>query len=312
MGSKKHDFRIGTSGWSYPTSAEGSWSGIFYPPGKVDELSYYAQRFNTVEINSTFYRPPVPGYAWNWARKTPEDFEFTVKLWQKFTHPWMYAKKTGEDPQVTQEDVDTFRKGLEPLVKTEKLGCLLVQFPPSFQLSPPNVEGLDRILGYFKDYPMAVELRHRTWSDEQKVTEDTLTNYGASLVYIDEPKFNFSIKQDFKPVGPIFYLRMHGRNVEKWFKHKSAAEKYNYLYSSKELDPFIMGLKQIKGMNKKLYVYTNNHFAAKAVANAVMIRYKLDLPIDAPFSKGLMEEYPELKEFPLNVEGEEDLFGKKE
>lgn len=311
MNETQSAFRIGTSGWSYPAKAEGSWNGIFYPPGKVDELSYYAQRFNTVEINSTFYRPPVPGYAWNWARKTPSDFEFTVKLWQKFTHPWMYAKKTGEDPQVTQEDVDTFRKGLEPLVKTEKLGCLLVQFPPSFQLSPPNVEGLDRILGYFKDYPMAVELRHRTWSDEQKVTEDTLTNYGASLVYIDEPKFNFSIKQDFKPVGPIFYLRMHGRNVEKWFKHKSAAEKYNYLYSSKELDPFITGLNQIKGLNKKLYVYTNNHFAAKAVANAVMIRYKLDLPIGAPFWKGLMEEYPELKEFPLNVEGEEDLFGKK-
>ena len=138
-----------------------------------------------------------------------------------------------------------------------------------------------------------------------------MTNYGASLVYIDEPKFNFSIKQDFKPVGPIFYLRMHGRNVEKWLKHKSAAEKYNYLYSSEELDPFITGLNQMKGLTKKLYVYMNNHFGAKAVANAIMIRYKLDLPIDEPFWKELAEEYPELKEFPLSIESDEDLFGKK-
>jgi len=312
VNTKQDTFRIGTSGWSYPASAQGSWNGIFYPPGKVDELSYYAQRFNTVEINSTFYRPPAPGYAWNWAKKTPTHFDFTVKLWQKFTHPFMFRQKTGQDSEITQGDVDTFKKGLEPLVKSNKLGCLLVQFPPSFRLAPANLEGLDRILGFFKDYPMAVELRHRSWSDKLDVTEETLTNYNASLVYIDEPKFYFSIKQDFKPVGPIFYLRMHGRNVEKWFRSKSAAEKYNYLYSSEELDPFVTGITQIKDLTKKLYVYMNNHYAAKGVANAVMIRYKLNLPIDAPFWKGLIEEYPELKEFPLGVEGEEDLFDKKE
>ena len=304
-------FRIGTSGWSYPASAQGSWKGVFYPPGKVDELRYYAERFNTVEINSTFYRPPAPGYAWGWIKKTPADFEFTIKLWQKFTHPGMFTQKTGEDSEITQNDVDTFKKGLEPLVKTNKLGCLLVQFPPSFRLAPANVEGLDRILSYFKDYPTAVELRHRSWSDQLPVTEKALTNYGASLVYIDEPKFHFSIRQDFKPVGPIFYLRMHGRNVEKWFKSKSAAEKYNYLYSSEELDPFITNLNQIKDLRKKLYVYMNNHYAAKAVANAVMIRYKLNLPIDALFWRGLMEEYPELREFPIKIEEDDSLFEKK-
>jgi uncharacterized protein YecE (DUF72 family) len=304
-------FRIGTSGWSYPAKAEGSWTGIFYPPGKVDELSYYAQRFNTVEINSTFYRPPAAGYAWNWAKKTPEHFDFTVKLWQKFTHPGMWAKQSGDDSKAGQIDVDIFKKGIEPLVKSNKLGCLLVQFPPSFQLNTANQQNLDKILGYFDDYPTAVELRHSSWSDQLNVTEKTMSEHNASLVYIDEPKFHFSIKQDFKPVGPIFYLRMHGRNAEKWFQHKSAAEKYNYLYSSEELDPFVEGLQQIGNLNKKLYVYMNNHFAAKAVANAIMIRYKLDLPIDPPFWKELIEEYPELNEFPLNIEGDEDLFGKK-
>lgn len=67
-------FRVGTSGWSYPVSGEGSWNGVYYPPGKVDELQYYAQRFNTVEVNSTFYRPAAPGYVWNWVRKTPANF----------------------------------------------------------------------------------------------------------------------------------------------------------------------------------------------------------------------------------------------
>lgn len=311
MNESRHVFRIGTSGWSYPAKAEGSWSGIFYPPGKVDELSYYAQRFNTVEINSTFYRPPAPGYAWNWAKKTPEHFDFTVKLFQKFTHPWMWAKKSGDDSKITQDDVDTFKKGIEPLVKTNKLGCILIQFPPSFQLNTANHEGLDRILGCFDDYPMAVELRHRSWSDQLNVTEETLSDHDASLVYIDEPKFYFSIRQDFKPIGSIFYLRMHGRNVEKWFRSKSAAEKYNYLYSSEELDPFVTGLTQIKDLTKKLYVYMNNHYAAKAVANAVMIRYKLDLPIDVPFWRGLIEEYPELREFSIKIQEEESLFNKK-
>lgn len=311
MSKNSNIFRIGTSGWSYPAKAEGSWTGIFYPPGKVDELSYYAQRFNTVEINSTFYRPPAAGYAWNWARKTPEDFDFTVKLWQKFTHPGMWAKQSGDDSQVTQDDVDTFKKGIEPLVKSKKLGCLLIQFPPSFQLKTENQEGLDRILGYFDDYPTAVELRHKSWSDQQNVTEQTLGEHNASLVYIDEPKFHFSIKQDFKPAGPLFYLRMHGRNAERWFKHKSAAEKYNYLYSSDELDPFVKGLVKIKDSTEVFRVYLNNHFAAKAVANATMLRFKLNLLITAPFRKEMVAEYPALKEFPLNIEGEEDLFGNK-
>jgi len=100
MNEKQRVFQIGTSGWSYPASAQGSWKGVFYPPGKVDELLYYAERFNTVEINSTFYRPPAPGYVWNWIKKTRADFEFTIKLWQKFTHPGMFAQKTGEDTTI--------------------------------------------------------------------------------------------------------------------------------------------------------------------------------------------------------------------
>jgi len=302
-------FRIGTSGWSYRKYSEGSWNGVFYPPGKVDELSYYSDRFNTVEVNSTFYRPPAPGVVHNWAKKTPADFSFTVKLWQKFTHPEMFVQATGRDSGITQADVDMFKKGIEPLVKAKKLACLLVQFPPRFHYAEQNLDHLDRTLNSFKEFPLAVELRHRGWSDNLTATEEVLKKYEASLVYIDEPKFRFSIEQDFKPIGPIFYLRMHGRNIEKWFKHKTAAEKYNYLYSAGELDPFVKGLNQVKDISKGIYVYMNNHYRAKAVANAIMLRYKLNLPINKPFWKGIVEEYPELSELPIRTEGEESLFG---
>ena len=309
MKKEKDLIRIGTSGWSYP-KGEGTWNGLFYPPKTAakDELTYYGQRFHTVEINSTFYRPPVPGYAWNWVKKTPPDFKFTLKLWQKFTHPGMYQQATGEEADVSTQDVDTFRKGIEPLVRSNKLGSILVQFAASFRKNQMTVEVLDRVLHAFKDYPLVVELRHRTWSDEIKATQEVLSAYDASLAYIDEPKFASSIKQEFQPLGPIFYLRMHGRNAEKWFSHRSAEEKYNYLYSPDELKPFVENLSDVKKAVKEIYVFFNNHYGAKAAANAIEMRYRLGLPINAPFWRDLIKEYPELRNFPVKVEGE-DLFG---
>ena len=123
---------IGTSGWSYPKGA-GTWTGHFYPAGKTNELEYYGQYFNTVEINSSFYRPLNPGYVYNWARRVPGGFLFTVKLWQKFTHPEMYKEATGETAVISQKDVDLFKRSIEPLAGYGKLGALLAQFPPSFK-----------------------------------------------------------------------------------------------------------------------------------------------------------------------------------
>lgn len=310
--SKENDaIRIGTSGWSYP-KGEGTWNGLFYPPklAAKDELPYYSQRFNTVEINSTFYRPPSPGYAWNWVKKTPSDFKFTLKLWQKFTHPGMYRDATGQEADVTTNDVDTFRKGIDPLVKSNKLGCILVQFAAGFRKGAATIEVLHRVLQSFKDYPLVVELRHRSWSDDINTTEETLSTCNASLAYIDEPKFSSSIKQEFRAVGPIFYLRMHGRNADKWFAHKSAEEKYNYLYAADELKPFVENLSDLKKTVKQIYVFFNNHPRAKAAANAIEMRYRVGMPVNATFWKDLIEEYPELRSFPIKVEGE-DLFSTK-
>jgi len=156
----KADIYIGTSGWSYP-KGEGTWKGYFYPAGKIDELEYYSQFFNTVEINSSFYRPPNPAYVENWARRTPGGFLFAVKLWQKFTHPGMYKEAYGEEAVISQKDVDEFNRSLEPLVNHGKLGALLAQFPPSFKNDDYGQQLIDAINKAFPTCPLAIELRHR-------------------------------------------------------------------------------------------------------------------------------------------------------
>src|SRR5436190_7042393 len=172
--------RIGTSGWSYPPSTgPGSWTGLFYPLSRTDELKFYSRYFNTVEINSTFYRPCAPKTAESWVKRTTSDFEFTVKAWQQFTH------KKGE---WTDAEVEQFKEGILPLIEASKLGCLLFQFPASFKYTPDVMERLKALLGLFEDYPKAIELRHRSWED----LLPSLEGFNAVPEFIDEPKFKDS------------------------------------------------------------------------------------------------------------------------
>jgi uncharacterized protein YecE (DUF72 family) len=185
---------IGTSGWSYPTG-EGTWKGHFYPPGTRDELSYYTRFFNAVEINTSFYQPLNPAYSERWVKKTPPDFKFTAKLWQKFTHPDMYAEITGEVAAISRTDVDIFRQGLDPMYQAGKLGALLAQFPAGFKNEPANRRLLTAIIMTFSEYPLAFELRHRSWSDDP-ATAVLFRGSGVAWVSIDEPVFGNSISPD--------------------------------------------------------------------------------------------------------------------
>src|SRR5687767_15339493 len=162
--------RVGTSGWSYPTG-RGSWNGVFYPAGRskrkgtagFDELRYYAEHFDTVEVNSSFYGTPRPEVTRGWAGRTPPDFEFSVKLYQKFTHPKMFREtalkaapgSTGNLldllAQVTQSDVDEVRTSVDPLASAGKLGALLAQFTASFKTTPKSRDYLTTILRAFAD-----------------------------------------------------------------------------------------------------------------------------------------------------------------
>jgi uncharacterized protein YecE (DUF72 family) len=302
------DIRIGTSGWSYP-SGDGSWNGIFYPapgaPGrstgskkkaKFDELAYYADHFDTVEVNSSFYRPPSHATAESWVRRTPPGFEFSLKLYQKFTHPDMFRKATGQDDAtVHSKDVDQFKLALDPIADAGKLGALLAQFPASFKDSPAAREYLAALLRTFRDYPVAVELRHRSWSDAAADVLDVLAEHNSAWAQIDEPKFKGSIRQNFAAnTRGFYYMRLHGRNAAKWWKHDTSDERYNYLYSADELKPFADTAVTARKEVKKIYAYMNNHFEAKAVANAVTLKQQLGLDTPGDYPPEFVARYPEL------------------
>ncbi len=266
---------IGTSGWSYP-KGEGTWKGYFYPSGKVNELEYYSQFFNTVEINSSFYRPPNPGYVYNWARKVPRDFLFTVKLWQKFTHPKMYKEATGEDAIISQQDIDLFNHSIDPLVKYGKLGALLAQFPPSFKNDGYGQQILGEIIYAFGHCRLAVELRHRSWSDDEN-TARLLREKDVAWVQIDEPKFKTSLAEDVPITSNTAYFRFHGRNAEMWWKGDSET-RYKYLYSDDEIQELAERVKPAAEQTRLLFAFFNNHWQGYAPRNAVDLMKALQLP----------------------------------
>jgi uncharacterized protein YecE (DUF72 family) len=277
-------WRIGTSGWSYPpTSGPGSWTGVFYPFTRTDELKFYTRYFNAVEVNSTFYRPCAPKTAEGWAKRTPDQFEFTVKAWQQFTH-----KKDLWLP----EDIREFKAGIAPLAEAQKIGCVLFQFPASFRCGPESIERLRALMSEFAEFDKAVELRHGSWDDNMQLLEEL----GAIPAFIDEPKFRDSIRQDLRSSGGTLYLRFHGRKAEKWWHHEHRNERYDYLYTREEIRPYAVRLQEIAQQKaiQKAYVFFNNHPNAKAVANAVMLRAELDVPVEAELPESLKEKFPEL------------------
>ena len=309
------EVRIGTSGWNYP-SGKGTWNGLFYPKtrskragtDRFDELRFYAEHFNTVEVNTTFYGQPRTEVTRGWSERTPAGFDFSVKLYQKFTHPKMFREAALETApgtegplldllaQVTRSDIDDFRAGVEPLASAGKLGALLAQFPPSFKDAPESREYLAQLLRAFADYPVAVELRHKSWSDAIGETLSLLNGFGAAWVQIDEPKFRFSIRQNYLPnVTSFYYMRLHGRNAAQWWTHDKSEDRYNYLYNAGELREFSETAKAAKELVKKSYLYTNNHFSSKSVVNAVMLKAQLGEPLEGEYPEALIEAFPEVR-----------------
>ncbi|MGE3518172.1 MAG: DUF72 domain-containing protein, partial [Vicinamibacterales bacterium] len=278
-------------------------------PRGFDELAFYAEHFDTVEVNATFYGQPRPDVTRTWVDRTPDGFLFSVKLHQKFTHPTMYEdavrRAMGGVPiapdavrelaQSSQVDLDEFRRGVEPLATAGRLGAVLVQFPPSFKGGAVERTYLAHLLKMLAGYELAVELRHSTWSDDVASTLELLDSAGAAWVQIDEPKFRFSIRQNRLPnVKGFYYMRLHGRNAAQWWKHDASEDRYNYLYSADELKEFSETADAARRLVKKAYLYTNNHFSAKSVANAAMIKQQLGEPLTGEYTPEFVEQFPAL------------------
>jgi uncharacterized protein YecE (DUF72 family) len=317
--------RIGTSGWSYPTG-DGTWNGVFYPkrrPRGFDELAYYAEHFDVVEVNSTFYRAPDPGLMLKWMERTPPDFQFAIKLFQKFTHPDMYLAKAGvSDWDLSLGDVDAFRASLDPLATSSRLAALLLQFPSSFHADEPMREYLSWLLRGFAGYPLAVEVRHRSWFAPGAETAERLAAGGATLVVADDPERGtgvfsaeslvwgtglgergprpvpqtaLSAENTPVPLSPL-YLRFHGRNAAAWWNHEKAEDRYNYLYSPTELRPYAEGIREASAAGRKVLAFMNNHYSAKAVANAAILKSQIGQSVPGVYEREMVDRYPDLRE----------------
>ena len=258
----EHVIRIGPAGWSYT-----DWEGTVYPPhgSRFDHLAYLSSFFNTIEINSPFYRIPPPTHAKSWTRRVSSnpDFKFTTKVFRGFTH---------EEAQLGAEEIKAFRNYLDPLVDADRLGAVLLQYPWSFKNTPESQEKLEKLFRAFDGYPLALEVRHGSFQNEEFVR--FLEDHNVAWVNVDQPLFHESVKPAEITSGPLAYVRLHGRNYEKWFAHNETWERYNYLYSPEELAPWV---ERIRGMaqGKEAYVITNNHFRGQAIVNAADLQEAL-------------------------------------
>jgi len=254
--------RVGPAGWSYS-----DWEGTVYPPhgSRFDALAYLASFFDTIEINSPFYRIPPPTHPRSWIRRVESnpDFKFTTKVFRGFTH---------EKAQLVADDVKAFRNYLDPLVEAGRLGAVLLQYPWSFKNTPESQEKLEKLFQAFQGYPLALEVRHASFQNEEFVR--FLDEQDVAWVNVDQPLFHESVKPSDTVTGKVAYVRLHGRNYGKWFAHEESWERYNYLYTKEELAPWVDRIQRM-AEKKETYVITNNHFRGQAIVNAADLKEAL-------------------------------------
>ena len=277
--------RIGPAGWSYA-----DWAGPVYPdpkPPGFDPLAYLARYVDTVEINSTFYRPASASAARGWlARVEPNPhFRFTAKLWQRFTHEQAAGAWSTDDVRET-------RLALDVLAAGGRLGAVLLQFPWRFKRTPESREWLGDVTAAFADLPLVVEVRHDSWLVPGFF--DSLAERGVGFVNIDQPLFARSVQPSAATTARVGYVRVHGRNARDWFRADAGVnERYDYLYSAAELAPWVERTRAIAAEAPETYVVANNHYRGQAVVNAVMARSLLT-GHRAPAPPQLIAAYPDV------------------
>lgn len=246
---------IGTAGYSYK-----DWIGPFYPKGikQADMLEYYSKYFNFLELNSTYYHMPSLRLFGSLNRKTPEGFKFAVKVFSGFTH----------ERNLDSTYAEKFIYALEPIKQNHKLVCILAQFPYSFHCNARNMDYLKKIREWFKDLEVSVEFRNQSWVKSEVI--GLLKKENLGFVCVDEPRLRGLINNVVVSTSKIAYVRMHGRNAEKWYGGKGS-ERYNYLYSRNELVEWIHRIKELEKNSDTTIVSFNNHPLGKAVENAKML-----------------------------------------
>jgi len=248
---------IGTSGFKFD-----DWKGAFYPdklPQK-DWLRYYGERFNCLEINSTYYRLMPPRTLYYMAEKVPAGFHFTVKAYGGLTH---------EPGAALPEDFHAFMDSVQPLIEADKFGCILAQFPNRFHNTEENRGYLAELKHRLQGLPLVIEFRSREWAQEPVF--DFLREQELGYCAVDEPQFRSLMPPVAVATSPIGYVRFHGRNYEKWWKGDNKT-RYDYLYREDELREWLPKVKQLEEQTERVYVFFNNCYAGKASTNAAQMR----------------------------------------
>ncbi len=235
---------LGTSGWSYR-----EWVGPFYSKEDKSLLRAYTKVFNTVEIDSTFYRYPSKGMVMGWTKYSPEGFVFTAKLPQTITH-----EKKLDLSQGVEEHLQKFIDLMEPLWLGGKLGCMLIQLPPKFDYKPQVMEDFFKILPTHVRF--AVEFRDHSWMRPE--TWALLEKYKVAYTIVDEPL----LPPEVHLTSSIAYFRWHGHGTRPW---------YDYRYDRKQLEPWIPKVKDAGQKVEKVLGYFNNHYHGYAVENCLQV-----------------------------------------
>lgn len=243
---------VGTAGYSYK-----DWIGPFYPEGTKDTLmlEYYSMFFSFVEVNSSYYHMPSIKLFEGMNKKTPEDFKFAVKLFGGFTH----------ERDIGTVEAEQFKYAVKPLMESEKLVCLLAQFPYSFHYNAENMDYIIRVRNMFSEFNVNVEFRNREWIKNDVFGIMRRENIG--FVCVDEPGIKGLINNVIAITSKVAYLRLHGRNALKWYSGEGS-ERYDYLYSTGELLEWVNRIRELEDGSGIALVSFNNHPKGKAIENA--------------------------------------------
>ncbi|MEX2236939.1 MAG: DUF72 domain-containing protein [Dehalococcoidia bacterium] len=303
--------RIGICSWADKTLVD---SGKFYPPEVAkkpkERLQFYGSQFDLVEVDSSFYAMPSEDNAAQWTQLTPDSFVFDVKAYGLFTGHGVnpktippdireglpadlrekrnvYAKDL--DPDVMDEMYRRFESALLPMDSAGKLGVILFQFPPWFMPKHDNREVLRGLREKLPQYQIAVEFRNGRWMGDydRDRTLGVLRDAGLNYVSVDEPQgFPSSVPPVAAVTGKIGVVRFHGRNAATWTKKtETAAERFNYDYSEKELKEWLPRIEQIAEQAGEVHLLMNNCYEDKAVNDARQIGQLLsELKPDRDFS----------------------------
>ncbi len=291
--------RVGPAGWSYP-----DWDGIVHPRGRgagFHPLAHLARYVDCIEINSSFYATPRADFARRWVELVAHrpSFRFTAKLQGLFTHETLPG-----DGELAAR-VQAYRAGIEPLRAAGRLAALLVQFPFGFVHGPAAVERLGRLARAFGEHSLVLEVRHRSWFTEPALA--TIEALGYSLAAIDLPWSADHPPPAIPAIGPVGYVRLHGRNAGAWFDARAGRDqRYDYLYAPDELSEIVQLTRRLATGRDETFVITNNHFSGKAVANALELLFALaGEPPLAPAE--LIAAFPHLRSM-TRADGQGSLF----